>query len=151
MDQIEVPRDGSGFQYWGSQGRLLLPPGLPDVELRYRTEPPHGDFLYSLGIRGRPLASPGIRLFWGRNLVLSPCATFLGAVEYTRLTGDICCVINLDTLNEWKHRGHVRLCSLVFPTLKVQCCEEEKVVDLSRRRWKPLAFFDGPDPGDLPW
>src|SRR3954451_3092127 len=85
VESIAPSMDGSAFAFWGDHGRLPTVDGRPGVELRYRTEPPHGDFLYSLEIGNQVVSDEaGIRLFWGRNGVLSPCAGYLAITEYSK-------------------------------------------------------------------
>lgn len=161
MNDIRGSRDGSSFSYWGQLGELALQPELPHVALRFRTEPPHGDFLYSVEVDGRIVAdTAGIRLFWGRNLVLSPCGRFLGLTELAKPDGGYS-VIDLASLTEWRSRGYWALCSLAYPTLKVRpwiagagnvAYGDEQTVDLGRGgHWTPLSFYKGADPGPMSW
>jgi len=161
MEKIEPPTDSSDFNFWGYDGQFLLPEGFPNVELHYRTEPPHGDFLYSLEI-GEEVVADGsrVRLFWGRNLVLSPCATYLAVTEFPP-SGGAYSVFNLRQRSEWHQNGYFRLCSLVFPILTVRpwifdqanvTYGTEANVDLEKAgQWKPMSFIPRSDVGRVSW
>lgn len=161
MEDIQAPRNGSSFSYWGDLGQFAVRPQLPNVALRYRTEPPHGDFLYSVEVDSKVLANTaGIRLFWGRNLVLSPCGRFIGITEYSERKGSYS-IIDLAALTEWRNHGYFELCSLAYPVLKIRpwiagrgnvTYGDELTIDLDGAdRWEPLSFFKGVDPGHMLW
>ena len=161
MEEIKPSGDGSAFHFWGYHGKLILPDGLSKIELHYRTEPPHGDFLYSLEIGGKVVAADSrIRLFWGRNLVLSPCGLYFGVTEFSLKDGAFC-VFNLRELTEWQQKGYLNLNSLVFPTLTVRpWITGEGNVTYGEKRdvnledvgpWSPLSFIRSSDVGDICW
>lgn len=119
METIQPNAQGLSFAFWGHEGRIVLPPDVLEVVLTYEYEPPHGDFMYTLSIAGKVLKDGrDLRLFWGRNILVSPCGRYLAITEglkEMRYT-----VFSLGENQEWSRRGFIKLVSLVFPTLKFQ-------------------------------
>jgi hypothetical protein len=163
MEELSPPAGGTPFGFWGMHGRLPRREGVPIVELRYRTEPPHGDFLYSLELDGEVVCDEGgIRVFWGRKVVSSPCGGYLAIMELSEPRLNFS-VFNLRERTEYRRVGDFDLISLVFPILTVRPRtaarsdasrgpEEEKRLDLKKSvRWKPISTRRSFDDGPLPW
>ena len=161
MEKFTPKTDGSSFYYGGTECELLLPDNIPLVFLRYETEPPHGDFLYSIRI-GEGILKKGynIRLFWGRNLVVSSCGCYLAVTEYTRTTGSYS-VFDLINMKEWRSKGFVTLNMLCYPTLQIQPLlapggnvelGEVQEVNLSKRRtWTQVSTSKKIEPSLYEW
>jgi len=119
MEIIQPNAEGLSFSFWGHEGRIGLPPDVPEVVLTYEYEPPHGDFMYTLSLAGKILRhGRPPRLFWGRNILVSPRGRHLAiteGLEEMRHT-----VFSLAENREWSRRGFVKLVSLAFPALTYQ-------------------------------
>ena len=147
MELLSPHDDGTPFSFWGTEGRLELNAGLIPVCFRYETEPPHGDFLYFTSLDGRFVTDrDSLRLFWGRNMVVSSCGQYLATNEFRPKHRDRFCVISLQECTEWFKTGYVKLHKLEFPRLVIQ--EYLKSARLSairemqlppKKSWQPVA------------
>ena len=83
-----APRDGSAISIWDWESTVLSPDGLSSTKWTYATEPPHGNFLYTVHLGDLRLPD----IYWGRGYAWSPCSRYFVAER---------CVHHGRTWNSW--------------------------------------------------